>query len=235
MTEAGSRVTTALNGTETEVYVTRPEGSPPWPGVLVLHEVFGLNDDIERIADRFAANGYLAAAPELMSDGRIRGIVRSFRHISRGDGAMVDRGRAALRWVADRDDVDSDRVGVTGFCMGGGFAFLLGTDPVASATAPNYGAIPDDETLRDLAPVVASFGGEDRLSEDVDRLEAAVADAEIPNDVKVYPGVGHSFMNQADLHPVFDLFGSVVMSAGYDEAAAEDAWERILSFFDAYL
>lgn len=235
MTDRGTHARMALDGVDTYAYVARPERSPPYPAVLVVHEVFGLNDDIRRIADRFAANGYFAVAPELMPDGRVRGVARSFRQVSRGEGPMVDRGRAALRRVADHPDVDADRVGVTGFCMGGGFAFLLGTDDAASATAPNYGAIPDDDTLRELCPVVASYGGEDRLSDGVDRLEATLTDAGIDHDVKVYPGVGHSFMNRADLNPAFALFGSTVMSAGYDEAAAEDAWSRILGFFDDHL
>lgn len=235
MSPNGTHERASLRDVETEVYVSRPDGSPPHPGVLVVHEVFGLNDDIRRITDRFATNGYLAAAPELMPDGRLRGVVRSFRQITSGEGEMIERGRSALGWLAGHEEVDPDRVGVTGFCMGGGFAYLLGADDRASVTAPNYGAIPDDATIRELSPVVASYGAEDRLSDEVDRLETTLTRANIPHDVAVYPGVGHSFMNRADLNPVFELFGSLVLSAGYDETAAGDAWERILAFFDQHL
>lgn len=120
MTHDGTHETASLDGTETTVYVARPDGAAPYPAVLVVHEVFGLNDDVWRIADRFAGNGCLAVAPELMPDGRIRGVVRSFRQLSAGPG-LDGRPRAGGPAVGRRrEDVERDRVGVTGFSMAAG-------------------------------------------------------------------------------------------------------------------
>ena len=83
---------------ETTAYVSHPadDTDPPWPAVLVLHEAFGLNDDIRRIADRFAANGYLVVVPDLLLRGRLC-LVRAFRDLSRGGGPTVERARATLQ------------------------------------------------------------------------------------------------------------------------------------------
>jgi carboxymethylenebutenolidase len=225
----GARTTIAADGHEIAAYVARPEGDAPWPAVLVIHEAWGLNADIERIADRFSAAGYLAVAPDLIGGG-LRCLVRAFRELARGEGRSVERARAALRWLAGHQQVDRRRVGVAGFCMGGGFALLLGADAEVRAIAPNYGRVPDDDHLERLCPVVASYGARDRaFHAQADRLERVLAAAEIEHDTKVYPGAGHSFMNQEAPWYV-SLFGPI-MAVGYHEESAEDAWHRILRFF----
>src|SRR3712207_3056526 len=99
-----------------------PVGDGPWPGVVVLHESFGLNADIRQHADRLAAAGYLALAPDLYSGGGYWRCVRAtFRALSEGRGKAFDDIDAARRWLGDRQDC-TGRVGVLGFCMGGGFA-----------------------------------------------------------------------------------------------------------------
>jgi carboxymethylenebutenolidase len=143
-------------------YTARPEGTGPWPAVCVLHEAFGLNDDIRRVADRFASHGYLALAPDLVEGGRIACIVLAFRALRSGRGGAVDTLRAIVGWLADHPEVDDRRVAVAGFCMGGGFAFLMGTAPDVRAIAPNYGRVPDDDFVRQLCPTVASYGAKDR-------------------------------------------------------------------------
>lgn len=99
------------------------------------------------------------------------------------------------------------------------------------ATAPNYGRVPKGaEELRGICPVVASFGAEDRmLRTDPERLSAHLRALGVDHDVKVYPGVGHSFMNDHRRGVAGRLM------RGYDEAAAEDAWRRILAFFERHL
>jgi carboxymethylenebutenolidase len=232
----GSDASISLGDEQMPIYVTLPEGEPPWPALLVIHEAFGLNDDIRRISDRFAVNGYLAAAPDLICGGRLTCLFHAFQDLNRGGGPTVERARAALRWLADRPDVSADRVGVAGFCMGGGFALLLGAGDVirVRAVADNYGAVPEDEVLRRVCPVVASYGERDRAFRDqARRLQRTLSETDIPHDVKIYPDAGHSFVNQGDslLHKI----SALLMSVGYVEAAAEDTWDRMLAFFAEYV
>ena len=212
-----------------------PVGDPPWPGVVVLHEIFGLNDDIRQQADRLAAAGYLAAAVDLFSaGGALRCIKATFRTLLRGEGGAVDDIEAARAWLAGRDDC-TGRVGIIGFCMGGGFALLTAANGFA-ASAPNYAHLPKDvdAALSGACPIVASYGGRDRsLRGTAAELEAALDRHGVPHDVKEYPGAGHSFLNRHDLGPAGALLR--VGGIGYDEASAEDAWGRILRFFATHL
>ena len=123
-------------------YLAVPSGTGPWPAVVVLHEVWGLNDDIRRIADRFAAHGYLAFAPALFQRGlKPACIVSAFRALATGSGSAVDDIIAAAEYLR-ADDRTTGKVGSAGFCMGGGFCLLLADRGVFDATAPNYGPFP---------------------------------------------------------------------------------------------
>ena len=217
-------------------FATPPTGDAPWPGVVVLHEAFGLNDDIRDIAGRLAAAGYLAVAPSLYSDGGPRRcLVATFRALMRGEGKAFDDIEAARSWLAARDDC-SGRVGVIGFCMGGGFALAAATRGFA-VSAPNYGQVPKDldDVLRGACPVVASFGGRDRgLRGAAERLEQGLRRAGVAHDVKEYPGAGHSFLNRHGSGPLMSRVLRMI-AVGYHAPAAEDAWDRILAFFDEHL
>jgi hypothetical protein len=123
-------------------YLAVPSDGGPWPAVVVLHEVFGLNDDIRRISDRFAANGYLAFAPALFSRGpKPLCIVSVFRSLATGKGSAVDD-IVAVAESLRADDRTTGTVGSAGFCMGGGFCLLLADRGVFDATAPTYGPFP---------------------------------------------------------------------------------------------
>ena len=109
-------------GASMGAYLAKPSTPPPWPGVVVLHEAFGLNDDIRSIADRFAGEGYLALAPDLFSWGlTARCLVAAFRAMMSGQGRAFDDIAAAHEYLAADSDCDG-HIGVIGFCMGGGFA-----------------------------------------------------------------------------------------------------------------
>ena len=121
----------------------RPGGYKP--GVLVLHELFGLNDDIRRIARRFAEHGYVALAPDLYSVGpRAKPICirRTMRALRSGSGRAFDDIEAARAWLAEREDVDESRLAVAGFCLGGGFAILHAARSPIGVAADFYGAVP---------------------------------------------------------------------------------------------
>jgi carboxymethylenebutenolidase len=146
-------------------YLAVPDGgSGPWPGVVVVHDALGMTTDLRRITDRFAANGYLAIAPALYRRGnRIRCVVRTLRALSNGGGDAADDLIAAREHIVG-DPRCTGKVGSVGFCMGGGFCLLLAPQAVFDATAPNYGILPNDiDALSRSCPMVASYGGKDRV------------------------------------------------------------------------
>jgi carboxymethylenebutenolidase len=205
--------------------------APPWPGVVVIHEAFGLNDDIRQKADQFASHGYLALAPDLYQGKNwIRCVVSAFRQVRAGSGPAFEALDAARGFLAARDDC-SGRTGVIGFCMGGGFALLCAPRSGFAVASVNYGEVPQDAeaALRGACPVVASYGGRDRMgTQPPERLQRALTVLEIPHDVKVYPGVGHRFLTESKgAGAVLSRFAGM----NYVESDAADAWQRIYAFF----
>lgn len=208
----------------------------PAPGVVVLHEAFGLNDDIRRLTDRTASLGHVAVAPDIVEGGRVRCLARAFGDLRRGRGPMLDRVYETVEWLRARPDVEGDRIGVIGFCLGGGFAFLLGISGRVQAVAPNYGKAPPAEALARSCPVVASYGGRDRyLRRDPERVAAALSAAGVTHDLKVYPDAGHSFLNRPAGHRISRALSRPFLSLGYDADAADDTWRRIEAFFAEHL
>ena len=217
--------------------LVRPAEPGPWPGVVMVHEAWGLDDVLRRQAERLASAGFVVLAPDLYGDGpRLRCVRSTFAALKARSGPPFDILQAAREQLLDDRHVNG-RVGVIGFCMGGGFALLLSSDGF-DASAVNYGMIPDDveQVLRGACPVVASYGGRDKqLVGEVPRLQAALEANDVPHDLKVYPNAGHSFLNDASngpalLRPLLRL-GHV----GPEPDAAQDAWRRIEAFFGTHL
>jgi carboxymethylenebutenolidase len=210
-----------------------PRGKGPWPGVVVIHDAVGYGPDKEAINDRIAQAGYVALTPNMYSrGGRVRCITRVMREL------MTQRGRALDDILAARDRLlampeCSGRVGIAGFCMGGQFALVMSPKGFG-ASAPFYGTpLPRNlsETLEGACPIVASFGSRDPLGRGApDRLREVTTAKQITADIKVYPGVGHSFANPLPAQPLLRITGF-----GYNRAATDDAWSRVFAFFGEHL
>jgi carboxymethylenebutenolidase len=244
------RITFPVDGRETlPAALAVPDGDTPASAVIVIHEMLGLNDDIRRICLRFADAGYVALAPDFLAGLGPRPVcmIRLLRGLAAGEhGRPQRRIEAARDWISERPEVAGPRVGVVGFCFGGGFALLYAAargraagrrdGPALAAVAPFYAAVPKDESQLDgICPTVASYGRRDRVfGRDGDRLERILEERGVAHDVKTYPEAGHSFMNQ--LTGLARLLGPVTpMRAGYVDSAAEDAWARMLAFFARHL
>jgi carboxymethylenebutenolidase len=229
-----------VDGSMLQAELFSPAGDGPHPGVVVLHESFGLNDDIRRIARRFADAGYAALTPDLYSHGsRIVCLSRVMVDMVRGSVAReIADIRAARDALAARPEVDSERIAVAGFCQGGGFALIAGTQPGFSAAAVNYGDVPADGSRLDgVCPVIASYGGKDHVvgRKMAARLERHLVALGVPHDVRTYDEAGHSFFSQVDGWQGWLARVPTPMAVGYDEAAARDGWKRMIGFFDEHV
>ena len=236
----GRRVQATLRGEMTEyksgdltipAYFVRPTKKGDAPAVLVIHEVFGLNDHIKSIADRFAAEGYNALAPNFFvrssvpppPDDKDMAAIRKAASSIPNEAAIKDM-QAALDHLKTIKGVRK-RFASIGFCMGGGFSYQIATHTKDLACAAIfYGRTPLELVPQVSCPLVGSFGGKDQgiPPEKVKEFEEALKKAGKTADIKVYPDAGHGFFN--DTRPT-----------AYNAEAAADAWQRTLSFFKKYL
>ena len=208
------------------------------PGVIVIHEIFGLNDDIRRITGRIADFGYAALAPDLYDhDGmRLFCIARTLVTLLRGDGEAFSDLDGARKFLQRKPEVDPARIGVIGFCMGGGFALMFAARAPLGVVATFYGDVPKtSDQLRNVCPVLGGYGGQDRLfATQGRRLETLLTELGVDHDVKIYEDAGHSFMSRnSGFLPWMGRIGP--MKAAYNHEAAEDSWKRIAAFFDRHL
>ena len=221
--------------------VALPEDPGPHPGCIVVSDALGLSDDMRRICARLADEGYAAIAPDLYSHGaKPLCVARVLTDLVSGaHGRTLDDIEAAREHLVNLPGVDGERLVAIGFCMGGGFALSYAAQRGGlRAASVNYGSVPKGAAaLTTVCPIVGSYGGDDKLFlSHARRLERHLDELAIDHDVKIYDGVGHSFMNDLSRSaPRWLTRLPNPMAEGYDETAAEDAWTRILAFFADHL
>lgn len=206
-------------------YVAQPEQAIG-VGVLLLHEWWGLTEDIVRKADLLASQGYVVVAPDLYRGRLARTVPGALMlRLATPDEATFAVADAAYEFLNDRVDHGT---GVVGFCFGGTQAMALGRrTPGVAATVIFYGSglitSPDQvDSLGESGPVLGIFGAEDASIplEEVEQFEAALAARDVRHQVSVYDGVGHAFVEYSRLN---------------DGGAAEEAWEEMVAFLESVL
>ena len=213
------------NGMKVMGYLAEPAGTPK-AGVIAIQEWWGLTDDIRVIADRYAAEGYLAFAPDLY-----HGKVASEPDEARKYVMALERDLAAreidagIAWMKDVRGVA--KVGCVGYCMGGGLTLATAMRPTSKVDAAHVyygGGMPAAEQIATIkVPVLGSYGSADAgiPKEQVDMLRETLAKTGVPSDVTLYEGAAHGFFN--DTRPAFH------------PAAAADSWTKSLAWFGKYL
>lgn len=224
------------DGFEMPAVLTLPEKPrPSRPALLLIYEVLGLNNEMKRVARELADAGYVVLIPDLFARGpRVLCIVKAIRAVMKQKGQPIEDLDAARRYLSSRKDVNPERLGIVGFCMGGGFAIVLAMRGHYKAIAPFYGDVPDQ--LPAGCATVASFGARDkRLLPAAEKLEKHLTRLGIEHDIKVYEGAGHSFYTYPEGFFAEKIGPLLPLNVGYHEPSALDAKERVMEFFDKHL
>jgi carboxymethylenebutenolidase len=213
------------DGLEQLGYLVAPEEPGRYPAVLLLHEWWGLNAEMTVLADALAAEGYVVFAPDVYR-GRLATTVPGALYLRLGTpgeqvSAAVD---AALAHLRSLENVDPSRVAALGFCFGGGNALQLALRQPQNlaGTIIYYGSVETEiEAVRPLAnqhPILGIFGEADSSIPvtNVRAFEAALNSLNIANEIVIYPGEGHAFLNEHNYNQ--------------PGTAAADAWQRTLTF-----
>lgn len=209
-------------------YLARPVSGDPAPVVLICHENRGLTPHIQDVTRRFAKAGYVALAVDLVSrqggsaaigEGGVSGILGGIE-----PQQFVTDFLSGWKYLQGQSFAQADRVGMTGFCFGGGITWLLAARmPELRAAVPFYGPPPPlDEVPNIQAPVLAVYGGQDgRITGTIPSIEAAMQENNKVYEKLIYADADHAFNNDTGTR--------------YKPEAAKDAWEHTLAWFEKYL
>lgn len=229
---AGEMIEYASGDMKIPAYLSRPKKSGTAPGaVLVIHEIFGLNDHIKSIADRISNEGYVALAPNLFvrapepppKDTSDMNALRKAASSIPNEVAIKDM-QAGLDYLKTIKDVHHKFASI-GFCMGGGFSYQIATHTKDLAGAVIfYGRTPIELVPQVSCPLLGSFGALDTgiPPEKLKEFEDAMKKAGKQADFKIYEGAKHGFFNNT-------------RPEAYNAEAAADAWQRTLKFFSEHL
>ena len=221
---AESKSVSYKSGDETvQAVLYTPAGKGPFPGIIVIHEWWGLNDWVKDQAAKLAGEGYVALAIDLYR-GKVATTPEMAHEIMRGvpeDRAKRDL-HAAFEFLKSQPNVRKNRIGAIGWCMGGGYSLDVALqEPTLAADVINYGRLATDpEALKKInAPILGMFGGQDQgiPPADVRKFETALKQLGKKIDIKIYDDAGHGFENPNN-------------QAGYRPDDAADAWKRTVSF-----
>src|SRR3954447_12165523 len=208
-------------------YLARPANADKLPSVLVIHENRGVNPYIEDVARRLAVANFIAFAPDALTSlggypGDDEKGLALFGQLDRGK--MTEDFLAAAMWLKSRPDC-TGKIGAVGFCFGGGVVNQLAVrmGPDLAAGVPFYGAQPSPaDAAKIKAPINAQFGELDkRITDGWPAFDAALTQAEVVHEGHIYKDANHGFHNDT--------------TPRYDEAAAKEAWQRTLDWFNKYL
>lgn len=223
-----STVTFPSQGDEITGYLAQPAEPGVYPAILVCHENRGLNPHIEDVARRFAKEGYVALAIDLLS--REGGTAAYDRDEVPGLLSNAEASRhvndfiAGFEYLQSLDSVDGERVGMTGYCFGGGITWRVAAAlPDLKAAAPFYGVGPELDQVGNINAAVLGVYAEldERINAGKDALDQALTAAGVTHQMNVYPGVNHAFHNDT--------------GERYVEAQATQAWLDTLAWFEQYL
>ena len=226
---------TKVNEGLMRLYVSLPEGSGPFPGVVVIQHQGGLIEFVQEMTRKVASAGYVAAAPELYhrdgtdctDDGRTR-------RARLRDASVIEDVNAAVEFLQGHQSVNGKKLGIIGFCMGGRVSYLMAAaNPNFKAAVTYYGGnifmpwgegpSPFERTAEIGCPIMGHFGEEDKnpSPEDVRKLDAELTKHGKVYEFYSYPSAGHAFMDKS--------------KDSYRPHAADTSWPRTLDFFNRYL
>ncbi|HLA23975.1 MAG TPA: dienelactone hydrolase family protein [bacterium] len=228
--ESAGMVSFASGGVTVHAYLSRPKGAGPFPAVVVIHENRGLLEHFKDVTRRLAKLSYVALAVDLAStEGGTDRFTSDLAQVTAILGRtpperMVEFLNAAVRYLQAQRFVRGNRIGVTGYCFGGGMTWRLATaNADLRAAVPYYGANPPIEDVAKIkAAVLAIYGGQDeRINAGIPAVRDAMQKAGVTHEIVIYPGADHAFFN--DTGP------------RYNASAARGAWDRTVGWFGKYL
>lgn len=230
-----------VNGQPMETYLARPQDSGPHPAVIVVQEIWGVNSHIQSVTGRLPASGYVGISPAIFHrQGRhmltlYEEMDESLAHMGNlKDSEILDDLRAVVSYLQSQPFVDSNRIGITGFCVGGRISYLAAANLPEIKAAVNFyggrsmvafgdGKSPVEQTANISAPIMGLFGEDDGnpTKEDVATIEAELKKHGKEYEFHSYPGCGHGFHCDE--------------RSSYRREAALDAWCKAIGWFDKHL
>lgn len=252
-----------FDGADMTTYVAAPKPEGRHPAIIIVHEAWGLNEQIRGVANRYAEQGFVGIAPHLFSRDKdlteqaiektmmcmwqippekrndpaaVQSLMESLSENERkimnffftgrenAEKAMRQDILSCVNYAKTLEAVDGERLGITGFCLGGGLTYQLATEYPFNAAAPFYGANPKplEAAAKIKCPVFGIYAGEDlRITSGVPALVESMITNKKTFQMKIYQGTQHAFFNEK--------------RPSYNKDAAEDAWTMTLAFFNKYL